>query len=82
MSGIATNDDRRYSCDMTSHASRDETGVPATPQAESPEPRVAPSTEPSLSSLVRYFLRLGAVGFGGPVVLVERMRRDLEEDRR
>jgi chromate transporter len=36
---------------------------------------------PTLSSLARYFLSLGTVGFGGPVVLVERMRRDLEEER-
>lgn len=31
--------------------------------------------------LVRYFGRLGATGFGGPVVLVERMRRELHEER-
>src|SRR5690242_4113093 len=41
----------------------------------------APSTAPSLGALVRYFARLGAVGFGGPVVLVERMRHDLQETR-
>lgn len=35
----------------------------------------------SVSALSRYFLRLGTVGFGGPVVLVERMRRDLQEER-
>lgn len=35
----------------------------------------------SLSALAAYFLKLGSVGFGGPVVLVERMRRDLEEAR-
>jgi chromate transporter len=29
-----------------------------------------------------YFLRLGATGFGGPVALVARMRRDLVDDRR
>ena len=34
---------------------------------------------PSVWALVRYFLRLGTVGFGGPVVLVEHMRRDLHE---
>ena len=37
---------------------------------------------PSLRALTRYFLHLGTVGFGGPVVLVERMRRDLQEARR
>ena len=31
----------------------------------------------SRQSLARYFLRLGATGFGGPVVLVEAMHRDL-----
>lgn len=37
---------------------------------------------PTLRALSSYFLRLGTVGFGGPVVLVERMRRDLQEQRR
>jgi chromate transporter len=31
--------------------------------------------------ITRYFVRLGTVGFGGPVVLVERMRHDLQEAR-
>src|SRR2546426_5259837 len=35
----------------------------------------------TLRPLLRYFLWLGTVGFGGPVLLVERMRRDLEETR-
>ena len=39
------------------------------------------SGRPSLRGLAWYFLHLGAVGFGGPVVLVERMRRDLQESR-
>jgi chromate transporter len=33
----------------------------------------------SLSALVRYFLRLGLTGFGGPVALANYMRRDLVE---
>ena len=33
-------------------------------------------------TLVTYFLRLGAVGFGGPIALVERMHRELVEERR
>ena len=32
--------------------------------------------------LVGYFLRLGALGFGGPVALVGQMERDLVQDRR
>ncbi|HEX2095220.1 MAG TPA: chromate transporter [Longimicrobiaceae bacterium] len=35
---------------------------------------------PDLRRLVRYFLRLGATGFGGPIVLVEHMRRDLVDE--
>jgi chromate transporter len=34
-----------------------------------------------LSRLVAYFLRLGTVGFGGPIALVSYMQRDLVEDR-
>jgi chromate transporter len=36
---------------------------------------------PSLGQMVRYFLRLGAMGFGGPVALANSMRRDLVERR-
>ncbi|RYY23619.1 MAG: chromate transporter [Chitinophagaceae bacterium] len=36
----------------------------------------------SLRQLMFYFLKLGAVGFGGPVALVEYMRRDLVESRK
>jgi chromate transporter len=42
-----------------------------------PSPRV----EYPLGSLVRYFLRLGTFGFGGPVALVGYMHRDLVEHR-
>src|SRR5947208_1936052 len=41
----------------------------------------APREQPALRRLVLYFLGLGSWGFGGPVVLVERMRRDLVEGR-
>jgi chromate transporter len=41
----------------------------------------APHEGPALRRLVLYFLGLGSWGFGGPVVLVERMRRDLVEGR-
>jgi chromate transporter len=36
---------------------------------------------PTLGRLARYFLRLGALGFGGPVALANSMRRDLVETR-
>ncbi|MCU9952837.1 chromate transporter, partial [Burkholderia sp. BKH01] len=35
----------------------------------------------SLGQLVGYMLRLGALGFGGPVALAGYMRRDLVEKR-
>ena len=40
------------------------------------------TTRASLTALVRYFLYLGAFGFGGPVALVGFMHRDLVERRR
>jgi chromate transporter len=45
--------------------------------------KLAPCVEGvPLSRLVAYFLRLGTVGFGGPIALVGYMQRDLVEDRR
>src|SRR5690348_1110155 len=40
------------------------------------------SAKPSLGQLAGYFLRLGTLGFGGPIVLVGHMQRDLVEDRK
>src|SRR5467141_2769594 len=42
------------------------------------------TTVPSgrISELVRYFLRLGFLGFGGPVALVGQMERELVDDRK
>ena len=47
------------------------------------EPANLEPTAPAyrLTELVRYFLYLGAAGFGGPVALVEYMHRDLVERR-
>src|SRR6266487_4701167 len=44
-----------------------------------PTPERALST---LGQLVRYFLRLGTLGFGGPVALVGYMQHDLVEGRK
>src|SRR5258705_1249270 len=44
----------------------------------------APSNtqEPPLTQLLAYFLRLGTLGFGGPIALAGRMDKDLVEERR
>ena len=43
-----------------------------------------PQTKPaySLAQLTKYFLRLGTIGFGGPVALIGYMHRDLVENRK
>src|SRR5712671_3602826 len=47
------------------------------------EPSVAERpVKASLGQLVRYFLYLGSLGFGGPVALAGFMHRDLVEERR
>jgi len=44
---------------------------------------VTPAAEGrTLAGLVRYYLKLGSSGFGGPIALVGYMQRDLVEDRR
>lgn len=40
------------------------------------------STKGHLGELVAYFLKLGALGFGGPVALVGQMERELVQDRK
>jgi chromate transporter len=47
-----------------------------------PESRESTGTQPTLRELVLYFLRLGALGFGGPIALVGYMQRDLVEARK
>ncbi len=42
----------------------------------------AARSPPTLRDFVAYFLKLGAVGFGGPIALVGYMQRDLVEDRK
>jgi chromate transporter len=42
---------------------------------------VASPRTPSLAAFVAYFLRLGTIGFGGPIALAGAMQRDLVEER-
>jgi chromate transporter len=46
-----------------------------------PESPVTPIPRASTAELLRYFLYLGSLGFGGPVALVGYMQRDLVERR-
>src|SRR3974390_160497 len=39
-------------------------------------------TRPTLRALLLYFLRLGTLGFGGPIALVGYMQKDLVEERK
>lgn len=56
---------------------------PAPPSPPPPAAAAAAATVPyTLRELVVYFLRLGAVGFGGPIALAGYMQRDLVETRR
>src|SRR2546423_7791087 len=48
------------------------------PDATPSQTQGAPRT---LRGLVRYFLKLGSSGFGGPIALVGYMHRDLVEER-
>ncbi|MGI9169201.1 MAG: chromate efflux transporter [Caulobacteraceae bacterium] len=45
------------------------------------DPETAGPRRIPLADIVRYFLRLGALGFGGPVALCGQMQRELVEDR-
>ena len=46
-----------------------------------PGPASLAHGERTLAGLVRYFLKLGGSGFGGPIALVGYMQRDLVEER-
>ena len=46
-----------------------------------PETGAAPIRSNGLLEVARYFLRLGATGFGGPVALCGQMEHDLVEQR-
>src|SRR5215467_1425489 len=45
-------------------------------------PGLQETTRPTLRALLLYFLRLGALGFGGPIALVGYMQKDLVEERK
>src|SRR4051812_47853535 len=51
-------------------------------EAASPSEQPAPQAESRLWPITGYFLKLGAIGFGGPAALVGYMHRDLVEQRR
>ncbi|APR82585.1 Chromate transport protein ChrA [Minicystis rosea] len=51
-------------------------------EARAPETTGPAAPLCSLGELARYFLRIGAVGFGGPIALAGYMQRDLVEERR
>lgn len=52
-----------------------------TEAAATDQPEPAPLAY-GLRELVLYFLKLGSIGFGGPVALVGYMHRDLVEQRK
>ena len=49
--------------------------------AVGPEAAAVPGAPCTLGDLLGYFLRLGALGFGGPIALVGYMQRDLVDER-
>jgi len=49
---------------------------------DAPNPGLGAPAPPTRAGMAGYFLRLGALGFGGPVALADAMRRDLVESRR
>ena len=51
-------------------------------EAAQPSERPEPEAESRLWPITGYFLKLGAIGFGGPAALVGHMHRDLVERRR
>src|SRR5690349_4801089 len=51
---------------------------PAAPDQSPPDSTGGP---PGFATVLRYFLRLGTLGFGGPIAVVGYMQRDLVEQR-
>jgi chromate transporter len=48
---------------------------------QEPKPTNTTQQRRSIGEIVRYFLRLGTLGFGGPVALVGLMEKELVQDR-
>lgn len=67
--------------DPTPNSDKNEPGIAGQDAASQQTARAGKPTY-SLWALTRYFLRLGTLGFGGPVALVGYMHRDLVEKRR
>lgn len=53
----------------------------STPSPPTPVEPASPVSPRTLGGLLRYFLKLGTSGFGGPIALVGYMQRDLVEQR-
>ncbi|HLJ84768.1 MAG TPA: chromate efflux transporter [Candidatus Eremiobacteraceae bacterium] len=67
---------------MNEGAAKTNEGADASrPTLHAPGRTGSPSEAPSVLEIGLYFLRLGAVGFGGPVALANHMRTDLAEKR-
>jgi len=58
---------------------RDRDTTPGKSASTSADAEVMPST---LAECCAYFLRLGTLGFGGPIALAGYMQKDLVEERR
>jgi chromate transporter len=57
------------------------TPSPSAAGTSGPDPSSGAAPTASVSALTRYFLRLGTLGFGGPIALTAAMRRDLVDER-
>ena len=84
---ILSHHDNNYAGAVTNLNKVEEESPTREPETKPAEPasRVAASDALqtcSLTEFVLYFLRLGALGFGGPIALAGYMQRDLVEERR
>ncbi|MER6123085.1 chromate efflux transporter [Streptomyces sp. NPDC001795] len=63
--------------------SSEDASTPSTPgdTETSAQPTATAPDNPGFTAVLRYFLRLGTLGFGGPIAVVGYMQRDLVEKR-